>query len=138
MTRFKEKLLAQLAALRAHKSNYDVILSFETDIGETLLEATKRDHDSDAVILMRAAEIIRKEIFQTQYKFKGSLLDEQYDNNPSSLTALVHMVLGGTNIENQTENNRDVKSAALSITQLLVFNALKRSRKKKYCYKAQP
>ena len=39
------------------------------------------------------------------------------------------MILGGTNIENQTENNADVKSAALSITQLLVFNAIKRSRK---------
>ena len=39
------------------------------------------------------------------------------------------MILGGTNIENQTDNNEDVKSAALSITQLLVFNAMKRSRK---------
>lgn len=87
------------------------------------MQATKKDHDSDAVVLMRAAGIIRKEIFQTQYRFKGSLLDEQYDNNPSSL---IEMILGGTNIENQTE---DVKRAALSITQLLVFNAMKRAGK---------
>lgn len=93
------------------------------------MQATKKDHDSDAVVLMRAAGIIRKEIFQTQYRFKGSLLDEQYDNNPSSLIALVQMILGGTNIENQTENNKDVKRAALSITQLLVFNAMKRAGK---------
>ena len=51
------------------------ILSFKTstDIGETLLEATKRNHDSDAVVLMRAAGIVRKEIFQKHYKFRGSL-----------------------------------------------------------------
>ena len=94
-----------------------------------MLEATKRNHDSDAVVLMRAAGIVRKEIFQKHYKFQGSLLDEQYDDNPSSLIALIQMILGGTNIENQTENSKDVKNAAQSITQLLVFNAMKRSRK---------
>ena len=41
------------------------------------------------------------------------------------------MILGGTNIEKQIENNKEVKSAAISITQLLImtFNAVKRSRK---------
>ena len=63
---------------------------------------------------MRAAEIVRKEIFQLQCSFKGSLQkNEQYDNDPSSLLALVEMILGGTSIENQTENNKDVKSAAI-------------------------
>ena len=45
------------------------------------------------------------------------------------LLALVQMILGGTNIVKQTENNRDVKTAAISITELLTFNAVKRSRK---------
>ena len=66
------------------------------------MEATKRDPKSDAVVFMQASEIIRKEILQSQYRFKGSLLDEQYDKNPSSLIALVQMILGGTSIENQT------------------------------------
>ena len=39
------------------------------------------------------------------------------------------MILGGTNIVKQTENNRDVKTAAISITNLLTFNAVKQSRK---------
>ncbi len=68
-------------------------------------------------------------IFQVQHRFKGSLLDEQYDTNPTSLLALIQMILGGTDIENQTENNTEVRSAALSITQLLVFNAMKLCRK---------
>ena len=108
-THLKDKLFAQIPDLEAHKSNFNVILSFKTstDIGETLLEATKRNHDSDAVVLMWAAGIVRKEIFQKHYKFQGSLLDEQYDDNPSSLIALIQMILGGTKIENQTENSKD-------------------------------
>jgi len=39
------------------------------------------------------------------------------------------MILGGTNIVKQTENNWDVKTAAISIPELLAFNAVKRSRK---------
>ena len=97
------------------------------------MEEIKKDHDSDAVVLMRAAEIIPQEIFQTQYRFKGSFLNEQYDSNPTSLLALVQMTLGGTNIENQTANNKDVKSAAISIAQLFVFNAIKCSRKNGNC-----
>ena len=39
------------------------------------------------------------------------------------------MILGGTDIENQTENNTEVRSDALSITQLLIINAIKWYRK---------
>ena len=63
-------------------------------------------------------------IIQT-YSCKGYLLDEQYDKNPSFLIALVQMILGATSVENKTVNNKDVESAALSITQLLVFNTMK-------------
>jgi len=119
----------QIPDLEAHKSKYEVILSFKEDIGDSLLEATKRKQDDDAVVLMRAAEIIQNEIFEMEYRFNRSLLDKQYDNySPSQLT-LVQMVLGGTNIQKQTENNREVKSAAISITELLTFNAVKQRRK---------
>jgi len=46
--------------LEAHKSKYEVILSFKEDIGDTLLElGNKRNQEDDAVVLMRAAEIIQ-------------------------------------------------------------------------------
>ena len=51
-------------------------MSFKEDTGDTLLEATKRNQDNDAVVLMCAAEIIQNEIFQMEYRFNGSLLDE--------------------------------------------------------------
>jgi hypothetical protein len=127
-TRLKEKLLAKMPHLEANKSNYEVILSFKKDIGEVLLCATERDSDSDAVILMRAAQIVRKEIIEVKHTFKGSMDDDQYTDNPASLTALVTMILGGTNIKSQSEHNEEISSAALSLTQLLVFNSVKRSR----------
>ena len=89
------------------------------------MEATRKYHDSEAFSLMRAAAIIQKVIFQIQHKLKGSLLDVQYDTNPTSLLALVQMIVDGTDIENQTENNTEVRSGALSITQLLLFSAMK-------------
>ena len=93
------------------------------------LYKTRLEQLGGAIAIMRAAALVRKEIFQNQYRFQGSLLDEQYDDNPSSLLALVQVILGGTNIENQKENNNNGKCSALSITLLLVFNAVKRSRK---------
>jgi hypothetical protein len=127
-TRLKEKLLAEIPGLEAHRSSYEVILSFKESTGD-LLKSSQRNPDSDAVILMRAAQIVRKEILDTQYKFQGSLLDEKYDDLPSSLVALIQMILAGTNIESQTETGKDVNAATSSITQLLTFNAIKRSRK---------
>lgn len=128
-TRLKEKLVAQIPDLEAHKSKYEVLLTFKDDVGETLLEAKKRDCESDAVVLMRAANIIRNEIFQKHYTFTGSLTDEQYDDNTASLMALVQMVLGGRNIKNQMENNHVVKTAAISIVELITFNTIKSSRR---------
>ena len=43
-------------------------------------------------IPMRAAGIVHTEILQVQYKFNGLLIDEQYDSNPLSLTALDQMI----------------------------------------------
>ncbi len=79
---------------------------------------------------MRAANIIRNEIFQKQYPFTGSLTDEQYDDNAASLMALVQMVLGGTNINNQKENNHVGKTATMSIAELITFNTIKVAEEK--------
>ena len=62
------------------------------------------------------------------YHFKGSLDDDQYDILPQSLVALVQMILGGSNMQNQSENCNNIRGAVSSLTQLLVFNTMKRPR----------
>ena len=57
------------------------------------------------------------------------MTDAHYYDKPASLTALVQMILGGTNIYTQTVNNHVVKTAAQSRSYLLTFNPVKCSRK---------
>ena len=76
---------------------------------------------------MRVAKLIRKEVLEKKYHFNGSLRDKQYDDLPVSLSALVGMILGGSNAGQRIDDN-EVSTAASFITQLLVFNAVKRGR----------
>ena len=74
-----------------------MILTFKEDVGTALLLVCQNDDDGDAIVLMRAANIVRKYILQMNYHFNGSLDDDQYDILPQSLIALVQMILGGSN-----------------------------------------
>ena len=89
---------------------------FKDNVREIFLDSKKRTYERDAVILMRVANIIRNKIFKsTHHRFTGQLTDEQYEDKILSLLALVQMVLGGRNIQNQIKNNHVVKTAAISI-----------------------
>ena len=56
-------------------------------------------HDSDAMHLMRAAKVVRKEIFTSSFSFDGSFQPNcQQAAVPPSLLALVNMILEGANI----------------------------------------
>ena len=77
---------------------------------------------------MRAAQIVRKDILQIQQKFNGSLIDDSYNKSPVSLTALMQMILAGTNINKLTEINKEVSVPAQTLTQLITFNTIKRGR----------
>jgi hypothetical protein len=128
-TRLKEKLLKAIPELVTSKATYGVVLSYSVNIGDVLLSACKQNSDDDAIILMQSAQIVRKEILQLEYKFSNSLTDDKYDQYPRSLTALNEMILHGTSID--PDHPREVSSAALSITQLMIFNSVKRERKEK-------
>ena len=53
----------------------EVLLSFKDDIGIALTKAC--DHDIDAVHLVRAAQVVRKELFNLKIKsFNGSFSSE--------------------------------------------------------------
>ena len=127
-TRLTQKLLHHIPDLEAHNSNFGTVLSFKDDIGDALLDACHPDPDDEAVMLMRVAKLVRKEVLEKKYKFIGSLCDEQYDDLPVSLSALVELILEGPNAGQRNDDN-EISTAASSITQLLVFNAVKRGRK---------
>ena len=48
--------------------NYEVVLSFKKDIGDALLCASRINHDNEAVTLLRAASIVRKDLFSKKHE----------------------------------------------------------------------
>ena len=128
-TRLKNRLLSELPDLKAYSEGRDTLLTFEKDIGPALKKAC--DHDSDTMHLVRAAQVVCRDMFDTRFSFDGSFQpDCQKNSVPLSLLALVNMILDGANIKHQTELvQTTTTTAALAISQLLAFNSVKRARK---------
>ena len=68
-TRLKTRLLSALPGLKAHSQGRETLLSFE-DFGPALMVSCC--HNSDVMHLMRAAHVVRKEIFDYSFSFDGS------------------------------------------------------------------
>ena len=128
-TRLKNRLLSELPDLGAYTEGRDTLLTFEKDIGPALKKAC--DHDSEAMYLVRAAQVVRRDIFDTKFSFDGSFHpDCQKKAVPPSLLALINRILDGANIKHQNELVQTATTtAALAISQLLVFNSVKHARK---------
>ena len=102
-SRLKLRLLSVFPDLRAHLQGRNVMLSFDDDIGGALQKAYDHDSDHDAMHLVRAAKVVRREMFKQNFSFNGSFTEESLRSVvPQSLLALVNMILEGPNIKHQT------------------------------------
>ena len=130
-TDLKNRILANMPGMQAHKQGRDILLVFEDDVGLALKQASGRDFDSEAMTLLRATNIVRRDILAKKSTFSGGFENKcQQDSVPESLKTLVGMILGGPDIETQTSKTIDTQ-ATLTITQLILFNSIKRRRKAK-------
>ena len=128
--KLKIKLLKHIPGLTAQKSGKNVILMFSKDVGPTIQHAINND-DEDIVNLIKAAQIIRKDIFSKSYEFSGSFEKNCEHNAVSkSLLTLIRMILEGPSIENQKQCNTKKDHISVVMTELLQFNAVVRSRSK--------
>ena len=92
-----------------------------------LKEALKKwDFSEDAVILAKAAMIVRDDIFDHHcINFTGAFLPNcQEDSLPSSLKSLVLLILYGPNLKDQKKHETQ---ACLTAAQVLLYNVKKRS-----------
>ena len=128
-TRLKERILANIPDLEAHKQGRDVLLVFKNDIGLALKRVLESDFDEEAIVLAKAAEIVRRDILNHEKtKFNGSFSQEcQQESVPQSLMALIGMVMAGPNIVQQSSNATDTQ-AMLSVSQLVRHNIIIRRR----------
>lgn len=128
-TRLKERLLTQMPELHAFKDGKDVKLAMPTDIGTAMAFVHNSNLDTAALYLAKAASIVRKEMFLKREPFEGTFTpDCQQHAVPDSLLALINMILEGPSINNQKKQEVSGASAALTISQLLIFNSVKHAR----------
>lgn len=126
-TRLKNDILSNFPDLRAQHDGREVILVAKENIGASLRKACDYDAQQDAVILARAANIVRKQILnRSRPSFNGSFdLNCQQESVPHTLTALVSMIMFGSNIESGPDYQ---SQPALSIAQLITFNTFERRK----------
>ena len=58
--------------MAAHKQGRNTVVVAQEDIGSALIKACDHDADNDAVLLARAAKIIRKDMLAMKQWFDGS------------------------------------------------------------------
>ena len=122
-SRLKHRLLSAFPDIRVYMQGRSVMLTFDDDVCAALKKACDHDNDDDAMHLARAARVVRKEMFDWKFTFTGSF--SEHDSVPHSLLALVNMIMEGPNIKHQHRANT---KAAVSISQLLIFNSVKHAR----------
>ena len=108
---------------RQHKN-----LVFKDGINALVKEAKeKRKFDSDMQAIVAAAKVIREDIFNHGgFSFSGQFPAScQNDSLPASLKALMSMILHGTSLKNQSDQE---SQASLTAGQILYFNAKKTSK----------
>ena len=127
-THLKNRIFAHFPELQAHKEGRDILLIFREDIGSAMRKACELDADTEGIHLARAANIIRRDIFNTKTSFNGTFDSQcQESSVPNSLLALVSMILYGPNIKTQSSYSSK-SQAALTLSQLLTFNTFARCR----------
>ncbi|KAG7175400.1 hypothetical protein Hamer_G001481 [Homarus americanus] len=109
-----------------HNKGRDILLAFEDDIGDALAKACEYDHNNDAVHLLRAAQIVRRDMFTEGQGFNESFSEKCQENSVSTLLmTLVSMILEGPSIDSPQQRS----AASLTIVQLLKYNSVKHIRK---------
>ena len=118
-SRLKEKkILSQIPNMSAHTSVHtqgqNIIIMFDRDVADLVQEERMhRDYDMDAMYL--------------DWSFSP---DCQTNVIPTSLKALVDMILQGPSIKNQSAKTTTDQPALTILSQMFMFNAVKHARTK--------
>ena len=97
-TDFKNRLLSQMPDLQSHREGKNVFLAFDKDVALVLQQASNlTDSDDEAMILAKAAKIIRRDILKTKLSEFDGTFNETCKQSclPHSLMRTVSMILSG-------------------------------------------
>jgi hypothetical protein len=124
-TRLAGKILEHFPDASAETQGRMNVIAFKVGIESLLKEALKtRYSDEEAIILSKAASILRKDILSHPIGCYTGTFEKQCQERsiPSSLDFFVSMVISGKNLKNQTHLSQPIKT----IFQLFLLNARKK------------
>ena len=129
-TRFKDHLLNLLPEWSEYSQGKDIFISNKSKVADLLAKAHDSQIDQgDALLLMRAAVILRKCCLHKQEPFSGTFSpDCLISPVPQELRSFVNIILQGPSIlreqrnveADEPEHGRD--NVACTISQLLIYN----------------
>ena len=125
-TRLKDDLLDFFSEAQEQREGRNIVLVFKEGMRQMLKDALKkRDFDEDAMILTKAAKIVREDILSHDvFKFSGSFPAAcQEKSLPSSLMYLISMMINGPTLKDQSKHDTQ---ACLTVGQTIVYNTKKR------------
>ena len=123
-TRLKDMLVAEIPQMEAYTKGRDVLLAFKGDICPVLADAS--DY-SDAIILAKAAKMLRRQMVDHKCKFDGTFHDScTTDSEPPILLQFVCMIEHGADIQSQLRFGASTTDLALA--QLLQYNCLAKAK----------
>ena len=128
--RFKEQILKHFPYSQEQSDGKNVILVFEKGMQQMLKQAMETDYEADALILAKAARIVREDIFRScGFNFTGSFPpDCQKNSVPANLKSMVTMLMKGADLKDQDSTD---SQACLTASQIILFNCKKRARRDK-------
>lgn len=111
-TRLKDLIIEHIPEIEAYKKGRDIVTAFNNEVG--LILAVVNEYD-DAIIVSKAAQILRQQILSTKCRFQGSFDTEYCDD--SILPQLLNFISGishGTGIQSHMECGISKADAALA------------------------
>ena len=118
---FKEKVLAHFPQAQEQSDGKNKILVFEQGMQDMLKQAMACDYEGDALLLAKAAKLVRKEIVNNKgFHFNGKFPSGcQEESVPTTLKTLVSMLLNGADLKDQDSTE---SQATLTVSQTILFN----------------
>ena len=125
-THLKSSILEQCPSLSSTQVGRDVYLAYSDDIGAALHFAKENSINSQAYVLAKAAQIVRKEILSMKQSFKGTFSRNcQKEAVPKTLLSLINSILGGSKLKGEGDVDEMTLTSALTVSQFLMFNCVK-------------
>ena len=128
-TRFRQDILASVPDLTEVKNpsgHFDLI--YDDDLTEAIQEF-KINTEEKMMILAKAAKILRQDILDFKQNFSGAFTSSSgIESLSQQLLSFVQLLLDGPGILKDMDPRENVRpwSATLSISQLIIYNAVKR------------